>query len=222
MKGREFKDQLYEHLARVGKAMASAKRIELLDLLCQGERSVEELAAQADMSSANTSAHLQVLRLAGLVASRKEGTRVFYRLSDDGVARLHIGLRDLASARLAEIERVARDFLESRDRLEPVTRAELQRRLAEGDVQVIDVRPVEEYRAAHIPGAISVPLEELPSRMGQLPRDREVIAYCRGPYCVLAPQAVSLLRRRGFRARRLEDGLPEWRLAALPTSVGGE
>lgn len=222
MRGREFKDQLYEQLARVGKALGSAKRLELVDLLCQGERAVEDLAAEADMSSANTSAHLQVLRRAGLVAWRREGTRVLYRLADDGVARFHFALRELARARVAEVERVVRHFFESRDRLQPLTMAELLQRLQEDQVLVIDVRPAVEYRAGHIPGAISVPLEELPRRLSELPGDREIIAYCRGPYCVLAPRALSMLRRQGLPARRLEDGLPEWRLAGLPVAIGAE
>jgi rhodanese-related sulfurtransferase len=220
VRGREVKEALYEQFARLGKALASPRRIELLDLLCQGERTVEALAEAARMGVTNTSAHLQVLRAARLVETRREGVKVYYRLADEEVCRFFFALRDLARARLAEVEQVVRDYLEARDELEPVSRQALLERLGRGDVTVLDVRPPEEFAAGHIPGARSVPLPELERRLDELPRDVEVVAYCRGPYCVLAPEALGILRAAGFRARRLEDGFPEWRLAGLPVEVG--
>lgn len=220
--GRLVKDGLYEQFARIGKAVAHPKRIELLDVLCQGERSVEVLAEAAAMSVTNTSAQLRVLREARLVATRKEGTRVFYRLADDAVCEFFFSLRDLAGDRYAEVDRIVRDFFEARDELEPVDRDKLLSRADDGEVIVLDVRPREEYEAGHIPGAISIPLAELKGRMASLPEGAEIVAYCRGPYCVLAPQALELLRREGFVARRLEDGFPEWRRAGLPVAVGEE
>ncbi|HXF73491.1 MAG TPA: metalloregulator ArsR/SmtB family transcription factor, partial [Actinomycetota bacterium] len=198
MKGREVKEALYERFALVGKALASPRRIELLDLLCQGERTVEALAEAARMGVTNASAHLQVLRRARLVETRREGVRVYYRLADEEVCRFFFALRDLARARLAEVEQVVRDYLEARDELEPVSREALLERLGRGDVTVLDVRPPEEFAAGHIPGARSVPLPELERRLDELPRDVEVVAYCRGPYCVLAPEALGILRAAGF------------------------
>jgi len=220
MTGREVKDGLYEQFARIGKAVAHPKRIELLDLLCQGERSVEVLAQAAALSVTNASAHLRVLREARLVETRKEATRVFYRLAGESVCGLFFSLRDLAADRYAEVEMIARDYFEARDELEPVTRDELLARADDGSVLVLDVRPTEEYEAGHIPGAMSVPLDELESRLAALPSEAEIVAYCRGPYCVLAPQALRLLRRHGYQARRLQDGLPEWRRAGLPVAAG--
>lgn len=220
--GRAIKDGLYEQFARVGKAVAHPKRIELLDLLCQGERSVEVLAEAAAMGVTNTSAHLKVLREARLVETRKEGTRVFYRLADETVCSFFLSLRDLARERYAEVEQVVRDYFWVRDEMEPVGRAELLARADDGDVIVLDVRPPEEYEAGHIPGAISMPLRELRGRLSSLPQDAEIVAYCRGAYCVLAPQALKLLQRHGFRARRYEEGLPEWRQAGLLVAVGKE
>lgn len=220
--GRLVKDGLYEQFARIGKAAAHSKRIELLDLLCQGERSVEVLAEAAAMSVVNTSGHLRVLREARLVATRKDGTRVFYRLADDTVCEFFSMLRDLARARYAEVDRIMRDFFEARDALDPVNRGELLRRARQGDVVILDVRPREEYELGHIPGAVSIPLADLEARMSDLQRGAEIVAYCRGPYCVLAPQALELLRKRGFTARRLEDGFPEWRRAGLPVATGQE
>jgi rhodanese-related sulfurtransferase len=214
------KDGLYEQFARVGKAVANPKRIELLDLLCQGERSVEVLADAAAMTVVNTSAHLRVLRESRLVATRREGTRVFYRLADDAVCEFFFSLRDLAGDRYAEVDRIVRDFFDARDELEPVNRDELLARAGDGGIIVLDVRPREEYEAGHIPGAISIPLADLKGRMASLPRGAEIVAYCRGPYCVLAPQALEMLRRGGFTARRLEDGFPEWRRAGLPIARG--
>lgn len=220
--GRVAKDGLYEQFARIGKAVANPKRIELLDLLCQGERSVEVLAEAAAMGVTNTSAHLRVLREARLVETRKEGTRVFYRLAGESVCSFFFSLRDLAGDRFAEVQQISRDYFEARDELDPVGRSELMARVDEGDVVVLDVRPGEEYEAGHIPGAISVPLGDLEQCLADLPHDAEIVAYCRGPYCVLAPQALEVLRAHGYRARRLVGGLPEWRQDGLPVVVGRE
>ncbi len=213
---------LYEQFARIGKALSSPRRVELLDLLCQGERSVDALARTSGMTVTNTSQHLQALRAARLVETRKEGTRVIYRVADDEVCRFFFALRELAGARLAEVEQFMRRYVEGADKYEPVGRAELLERAQRDGIVVLDVRPRDEYASGHISGAVSIPLEELEDRLASLPRDAEIVAYCRGPYCLLAPQAVEVLRERGFRARRLEDGLPEWRLAGLPVTVGRE
>jgi rhodanese-related sulfurtransferase len=218
--GRQVKDGLYEQFARIGKAVAHPKRIELLDLLCQGERSVEVLAKTAALTVTNASAHLKVLREARLVETRPAGTKVYYRLAGESVCGLFFSMRDLAAERYAEVEMIVRDYFQARDELEPITREELMARADEGGVVVLDVRPREEYDGGHIPGAISVPLGELEGRLEELPRSAEIVAYCRGPYCVLAPQALTLLRRKGYRARRLQDGLPEWRRAGLPVETG--
>jgi rhodanese-related sulfurtransferase/DNA-binding MarR family transcriptional regulator len=208
---RRFKDAIYEQFARVGKAISAPKRLELLDLLCQGPRSVEALADEAGMSLANASQHLQVLRAARLVEAEKKGLYVEYRLADDEVCRFFMALRGLAETRLAEVEQVARAYFESRGAMEPVEGDELVRRVKEGEVTVIDVRPAEEYRAGHIPGAISIPVDELEARLDELNADREVVAYCRGPYCVMAVEAVALLRDKGFAAHRMEQGVADWR-----------
>lgn len=222
MDGREAKDRLYEAFAGVAKAAASPKRVELLELLAQGERTVEALADATGMGVTNTSAHLQVLRQARLVETRKDKTWVFYRLSGDDVAGFVSALRDLARSRLAEVDQVVRDYFRARDALEPISREELRERTASGAVVILDVRPVEEYAAGHIPGALSVPLDRLDASLARLPRRAQIVAYCRGPYCVLAPQAVEQLHARGFKARRLADGMPEWRLAGLPVAIGEE
>ncbi len=206
--------------ARIGKAVASPKRIELLELLCQGERSVDSLAQATRMGVTNASQHLQVLKAAGLVETRREGTRIHYRAADERVCGLISELGAVARARLVEVERLARDYLEAPEELEPVTRQELLRRLSRRDIVVIDVRPADEYQLAHIRGAVSMPLADLKRRLRELPKSALIVAYCRGPYCVLAPQALALLRARGFRARRLEGGLPEWRAAGLPIASG--
>jgi rhodanese-related sulfurtransferase len=218
--GRQVKDGLYEQFARIGKAVAHPKRIELLDLLCQGERSVEVLAKTAALTVTNASAHLKVLREARLVETRPAGTKVYYRLAGESVCGLFFSMRDLAAERYADVEMIVRDYFQARDELEPITREELMARADDGGVVVLDVRPREEYDSGHIPGAISVPLGELEGRLDALPRSAEIVAYCRGPYCVLAPQALTLLRRKGYRARRLQDGLPEWRRAGLPVETG--
>jgi rhodanese-related sulfurtransferase/DNA-binding transcriptional ArsR family regulator len=220
--GREAKDRLYEAFARPAKALASPKRIELLEVLAQGERTVESLAQATGISVTNTSAHLQVLARSRLVETRKEGTKVFYRLSGDDVAAFVVTLRDLARARLPEVDQVVRDYFTARDALEPVRREELLARAERGKVVILDVRPAQEFVAGHIPGALSVPLGELDAALARLPKRTEIVAYCRGPYCVLAPQAVERLRARGYQARRLADGLPEWRLSGLPVAIGEE
>jgi rhodanese-related sulfurtransferase/DNA-binding transcriptional ArsR family regulator len=220
--GREAKDRLYEQFARAAKATANPKRIELLEVLAQGEHTVDALAGATGMGVTNTSSHLQVLRGARLVETRKDGTKVFYRLAGDEVAAFIVALRDLARSRLTEVDSIVRDYFVARDALEPVDRAELVDRAHRGDVVVLDVRPRDEFAAGHIPGALSVPLEELDGALARLPKRAEIVAYCRGPYCVLAPQAVERLRAKGYKARRLADGMPEWRLAGLPIAVGEE
>jgi rhodanese-related sulfurtransferase len=222
MEGREAKDRLYEQFARTAKAVASPKRIELLELLAQGERTVEALAGATGMQVTNTSAHLQVLRHARLVETRKHGTKVYYRLAGNEVAGFVVALRNLARARLAEVDRVVADYFVARDALEPVGRADLVDRASRGEVVILDVRPTEEFVAGHIPGALSVPLDQLDAALSRLPKRAHIVAYCRGPYCVLAPQAVQRLRAKGFKARRLVDGMPEWRLAGLPVAIGEE
>jgi rhodanese-related sulfurtransferase len=222
VEGRVAKDRLYEVFARTAKAVANPKRIELLELLAQGERTVESLADAAGMGMTNTSAHLQILARSRLVESRKERTKVFYRVAGDEVAAFVAALRDLARGRAAEVDQVLRDYFLARDALEPVGCDELLERVGSGDVVILDVRPVGEYLAGHIPRARSVPLEELEEALSRLSKGKEIVAYCRGPYCVLAPQAVERLRAKGFRARRLAVGLPEWRLAGLPVAAGQE
>jgi len=219
--GRDAKDALYAQFSRLGKAVSNPKRIELLELLAQVDRSVEDLAAASGMDFANTSAQLQVLSRVRLVEGRRQGKRVIYRLADQSVTRFLAALRELSRSRLAEVEQVARDYFEARDHMEPLGSADLMRRLEDPGTLVIDVRPAEEYAAGHIPGALSVPLGELKARIAQLPPASEIVAYCRGPYCVLAPQAIEMLRRAGLRARRLQEGFPEWRLAGLPVAVAG-
>jgi rhodanese-related sulfurtransferase/biotin operon repressor len=221
MGDRETKSALFDEFARAAKALASGRRIELVDVLANGERSVEALAGEAGLSVANTSHHLQVLRQAGLVVTRREGTSIYYRLAGPEVFELWRTLRTLAAHRLAEVERLAAAYLGARDELEPVTRQELVRRVQEGDrLVVLDVRPAAEYAAGHLPGAVSIPVGELRRRLAEVPGDREIVAYCRGPYCAFAHEAVALLREAGFAARRLEDGLPEWQAAGLAVTRG--
>jgi rhodanese-related sulfurtransferase len=215
MGDRAAKVALFDVFARVAKALASGRRIELLDVLANGERTVDALAGEVGLSVANTSQHLQVLRQAGLVATRREGTSIHYRLAGPEVLELWWALRTLAAGRLAEVERLAAAYLGGRDGLEPVTREELARRLQDDDLVVLDVRPAAEYAAGHLPGAVSIPVGELRRRLAELPGDQEVVAYCRGPYCAFAHEAVAVLREAGFSARRLEDGLPEWQAAGL-------
>ncbi len=210
---------LYVQLARIGKVVVHPKRIELLDLLCQAERSVEALAAATGLKLTTASAHLQVMRQARLVETRREGTRVYYRAAGEEVCRFVTALGDLGRARLAEVDQILRAIGAGSDSAERVSRAELLERVRSGDVVVVDVRPMEEYAAGHIPGAVSLPLEHLEARLGELDPRLEVVAYCRGPLCLLAPEAVAAIRSRGLRARCLEDGLPEWRQAGLPVAT---
>ncbi|MFZ5559081.1 MAG: ArsR/SmtB family transcription factor [Pseudomonadota bacterium] len=212
----DFKQALFEQFARVAKALGHANRLQLLEFVAQGPRSVEDLAKVSGLSVANASQHLQELRQSGLVIARKEGLRVFYEIAGDDVVTLLHWLRTVAEHRLADVERLVGTYLHGRDGLEPVPAAELLERARKGLVTVLDVRPPEEFAAGHVPGAINVPLSELEGRLGKLPKDREVVAYCRGPYCVLAFEAVARLRRRGVKARRLENGFPEWKAAGLP------
>jgi DNA-binding transcriptional ArsR family regulator len=213
------KAALFNALASVAQALGSGRRAEIVDLLAQGERSVEEIAHQIDQSMANTSQHLQVLARAGLVRSRREGTRVFYRLAGEGVGDLWAAVREVAVRHVAEVSVLADEYLGERDGVEHVSAAELERRLARGDVVVLDVRPEQEYKAGHIAGARSAPLPLLDDLAAELPRRREIVAYCRGPYCVYADDAVRLLRQRGLKARRLDVGFPEWRRAARPIEI---
>ena len=215
-----FKKQLFEQFARVGKALASGHRLELLEFLAQGERTVEALAEVTGLSVANTSQHLQQLRQVGLVATRKQGLHVHYRLADADVSELLGVMQKIAEKQFAEVERIVRTYLTTKDGLDPISRNDLLKRAAEGEVTVLDVRPPEEYAAGHVPGALNIPVKELIAHLQALPQDQEVVAYCRGPYCVLAFEAVSQLRAHGFRARRLEDGFPEWKTAGLPVEEG--
>lgn len=210
------KHELFAQFARIGKVLSNANRLEIIEYLAQGERSVEALALISGLSVANTSQHLQQLRQAGLVTNRKEGQRVFYRLSGDDVVLLLNALRNVADRHLAEVEQLVSAYLDTKDALEPIPAAELLARARTGEVTVLDVRPAEEFAAGHLPGAINIPLSELEQRLGELDAGREVVAYCRGPYCVLSYDAVARLRAQGMAARRLEDGYPEWRLAGLP------
>ena len=219
---RAAKSKLFDGFGAVAKALASGRRVEILDVLAQGPRSVEELASEIDQSVANTSHHLRTMARAGLLESDREGTRIVYRVASPKVTELWRALRDVASEQVAEIDRLARGYLGEPDGFEPVVHEELLRRLRRKDVVVLDVRPASEYAAGHIAGARSMPIAELSRRLKDVPRRSAVIAYCRGPYCVFADDAVRTLRRRGYRAVRLEDGFPEWRDAGLPVEVGAE
>ncbi|MGZ3602654.1 MAG: ArsR/SmtB family transcription factor [Ktedonobacterales bacterium] len=220
MSDRAFKERLYAQFARLGKTLASPARLELLDLLAQGERSVEELAREAGLSVSNASAHLQVLAGAQLVVSRKAGLRVHYRLADPSVYRLWAALREAGSTQLAEIDRLVGMYLHDRQALEPLSRDDLLARLTVGETVVLDVRPALEYEHGHVAGARSIPVDELEMRLGELDPQREIVAYCRGPYCVFADEAVALLRAHGLRAYRYADGFPEWAAAGLPVAAG--
>jgi rhodanese-related sulfurtransferase len=213
---REFKDRLFGQFAKIGKALSSPRRLEIVDLLAQGERTVEEIAGETAMSVASASQHLQVLKAARMVEARREGLYAHYRLADEDVFRTWQAVRALAESRLSEVDGVVDAYLDDRDALEAVDAAELMERLNDGSVIVLDVRPEEEYRAGHIPGALSVPVDALEAALQTLPRDWEIVAYCRGPYCVFSDKAVALLGSRGFRARRLRQGLPDWRAAGFP------
>ena len=220
MADRHAKDALFDAFAEMAKALASGRRAEIVDVLAQGERSVEELASEISQSVANTSHHLRALARAGLVTTRRDGNRIFYALASERVAELWSALRDAAADHVAGLDRLAAAYLGKRDGVEVVDRGELAARLRRGEVIVLDVRPGSEYEAGHIPGARSVPVTELRRHLRVLPKDAEVVAYCRGPYCVYADEAVRLLHKRGFHARRLEDGFPEWKRAGLPVASG--
>ena len=212
------KQQVFSSLAEIAQALGHAHRLELLEHLGQGERSVEDLATRTGLTVANTSRHLQLLRRAALVVGRREGKRIFYRLSgEDAVVGLLLALSKVGERNSAEIGRVIVSYFRARDELEPISRAELLDRLRCGSATVLDVRPEDEFQQGHLPGALNIPLAQLERRLAELPPDREVVAYCRGPWCVLSFEAVAALRQRGYRARRLEDGFPEWKVAGLPT-----
>jgi rhodanese-related sulfurtransferase len=217
---RAFKNQVYEQFARIGKALSSAHRLELLEVLAQGEHNVEAVARETDMSIANASQHLQVLRAARLVEVRREGVYIYYRLADEQVFSLWQTMRQVGEARIAEIDRIVDTYLHDRIQLQPIGAEELLQRLVEGNIILLDVRPAEEYIAGHLPNALSMPVADLEARLSELPQDREIVAYCRGPYCVFADEAVALLRSNGFSAHRLEQGLPDWRALGLPVESG--
>lgn len=214
------KREVYEHLARIATALSSPVRLDLLELLAQGERNVEDLARLTGATVANASQHLQKLKQAGLIVGRKDGLYVKYRLAGDEVVALMNALGAAGEAYLADIERLVRTYFTSKDEMEPVPASDLIERARKGLVTVLDVRPPEEYAAGHVPGAVNIPIHELARRLAELPRRKEVVAYCRGPYCLMSFEAVELLRRKGLKARRMQDGLPEWRLAGLPTEQG--
>jgi rhodanese-related sulfurtransferase len=217
---RAAKDALFEAQASVAKALGNGHRAELVDVLTQGERSVDDLAVEIGQSVANTSHQLRLLARTGVVTTRRDGTRIFYRLASDRVAELWSAMRDVAAAHVADLDRLSRAYLGTPDGVEEITREELSRRLRAGDVILLDVRPAAEYQAGHVRGARSVPITELRRRLRELPRDVDIVAYCRGPYCVYANDAVRQLRKRGYRARRLQDGYPEWRRQGLPVAAG--
>ena len=220
MSHREFKARLYAQFARVGKALASPQRLELIDLLAQGERTVEDLAREAELSIANASQHLRLLRQAHLVDNRKDGLYVYYRLADPSVVALWRSLRTVSETQLAEIDRLVETYMHHPEHLESISREDLYRRLVEGDALLLDVRPALEYRQGHIAGARSIPLDELEQHLRELDPGREIVAYCRGPYCLFADEAVALLRAQGLRAHRYAEGFPEWAAAGLPVAKG--
>jgi rhodanese-related sulfurtransferase/DNA-binding HxlR family transcriptional regulator len=219
MASRAAKSALFEAFASVAQSIGNGRRAEIVDVLAQGERSVDELAGEIEQSIANTSHHLQQLAKAGLVRSRREGTRIYYRLASDRVVDLWAAVREVAEHHLADVHVLARDYLGERDEIEQLSPAELEQRLARGQVVVLDVRPEREYEAGHIPGAVSAPLAKLESVAASLPKRKEIVAYCRGPYCIYADDAVRLLHSRGLKARRLDVGFPEWQRAGLPVEI---
>lgn len=219
---REFKARLFGEFARLGKALASPHRLHLIEVLAQGERTVEQLVEETGLPVATVSQHLQILRTARMVSARREGLYVHYSLADPLVFRAWQALRDLGQARLAEVDGVVAEYFGRRDEMDAVTAAELKRRLRDGDVLVLDVRPRPEYEAGHIAGARSVPVEELGRRLRDIPRDEEIVAYCRGPYCVFADEAVAALRAKGYRAKRLTEGFPDWKTRGFPIAVGSD
>jgi rhodanese-related sulfurtransferase len=217
---RQFKDELFEQFARIGKALSSGRRLEMVELLAQRERTVEELSRATGMSVANCSQHLQVLRGASLVSVRREGLYAYYCLADESVLRLWLSMRQLGEARLAEVSRVVETYLSDRKSFEAISCAELHKRLKRGEVTVLDVRPADEYKAGHIAGARSVPLAELEAKLKGIPQRKTIVAYCRGPYCVLTDEAVRLLSQRGYKVLRLEEGFPDWQMMGLPVASG--
>jgi rhodanese-related sulfurtransferase len=212
---------LFAHFALVGKALGNGHRLEMIDMLAQGERSVEDLARMLRLSVANTSQHLQRLLRVGMVVTRKQGQHVFYSLADDAVTGLLTSMRSIAESNLAEVRNVGAAHFDSRDGLEEVSRSELLDRMRRGEVIVVDVRPTGEFAAGHVLGALNIPVEALERELGSLPKDKEIVAYCRGPYCTLVYQAVVEMRKSGYAARRLEDGFPQWKYAGLPVGAGG-
>jgi rhodanese-related sulfurtransferase/DNA-binding transcriptional ArsR family regulator len=219
MSNGNFKQDLFTEFARVGKAISNGNRLELLEFLAQGERAVDELSKVSGITVANTSQHLQQLRQAGLVVSRKQGLKVYYSISSDKVIALLDILREVAETHVADVERLVNSFLTVKDSLEPIPRDELLERVRDNLVTVLDVRPVEEFASGHVPGAVNVPLSELEEFLSTIDSDKEVIAYCRGPHCILAFDAVERLRAKGFNARRMEDGFPEWKVSGLPVET---
>jgi rhodanese-related sulfurtransferase/DNA-binding transcriptional ArsR family regulator len=220
MSNKTVKGDLFEQFARIGKALANAKRLQILEFLAQSARNVETLAQLTGLSVASTSQHLQQLRQAGLVSASKEGLYVFYRLASDSIVRLLAALYAVGQEHLAEVDKLVRLYFDSKDSLEPVPAKELMRRVKKGLATVLDVRPPEEYAAGHIPDAINMPVSEIKKRLKEIPKDQEIVAYCRGPYCLMAFEAVVELRKRGRNARRLVDGFPEWKSAGLPVEIG--
>ncbi len=219
MQGREFKDAVFEHFARIAYAFAAPKRLEIIDILAQGERDVESLAREGTMTVANASRHLQILKAARLVSGRRDGIRIFYKLTDDDVFQCWKNLRSIAEKRIGEVREISRLFWEERHALESITAKELWNRIQNNNVVVLDVRPTTEFEQSHIPHSLSVPLEKLKDKLNELPKDVDVVAYCRGPYCVLSPEAVAMLKKSGMRAMRLEEGLPEWKQLGLPVET---
>ncbi|MFQ5583397.1 MAG: ArsR/SmtB family transcription factor [Calditrichia bacterium] len=215
MKGGEFKDLVFEQFAGKAQAFAAPQRLEIIDVLAQGERDVDSLCKQVAVTVANTSRHLQVLKRARLVEPRREGVHIFYRLADDDVVKCWLTLQELAEKRSSEIREIARIFFEERDSLESITKEELQKRSQNNEVVILDVRPFREYQKGHISGAVSIPLSELKTRLNELPADKEIIAYCRGPYCVMSAEAMTILNQSGYQAVRLKEGLPEWQIAGM-------
>lgn len=219
MKSQSPKLALFEQFADIAKTLGHAHRLDLLEHVAQGERSVDLLAQRTGLSIANASQHLQQLRRAGLVTARRDGKFIYYRLADNAVLKLLAALHRIAERNVAEVERILLNYFHDRDSLEPISRKELQQRLSKRSVTVLDVRPEDEFALAHVPGALNIPLTTLKKRLSELDSTKEIVAYCRGPYCVLSFEAVALLRKRGFKVRRLEDGLPEWRAAGLPVAT---
>lgn len=216
MKGREFKDTVFEQFARIAYCFAAPKRLEIIDILAQGERDVESLAREGAMTVANTSRHLQILKTARLVANRRKGVRILYKLTDLDVFNCWKNLQSLTEKRVAEIREINRLFLQERKSMESISAQELWERIQNNDVVVLDVRPVNEFEQSHIPHSLSVPLSQLKNKLNELPKDIDVVAYCRGPYCILAPEAVAILKKAGIIATRLKEGLPEWKQIGLP------